>query len=70
MNVVVPDLEEAARAYEHAEITSLAVATVVYELINLVASKASSSPLSNILVSSQFMVENVFGGSHCARHTT
>ena len=54
MNVVVPDLEEAARAYEHAEITSLAVATVVYELINLVASKASSSPLSNILVSSQF----------------
>ena len=69
MNAVAADLEEGAPAY-HIEITSLAVATVVYELINFVASKASSSPLSNILVSSQFMVENVCGGSHCARHTS
>ena len=39
MNIVSADLVEVAPAYDHAEITALAGATVVYELINLFASK-------------------------------
>ena len=40
MNIVAADLVEVAPAYDHAEITALAGATVAYELINLFASKA------------------------------
>jgi arginase family enzyme len=42
MNVFAADLDEAAPPCNHAEITALVGATVVYELINLFASKASS----------------------------
>ena len=41
MNIVSADLVEVAPAYDHAEITALAGATVVYELINLFASKGN-----------------------------
>ena len=39
MNIVSADLVEVSPAYDHAEITALAAATVAYELINLFASK-------------------------------
>ena len=35
LNVVGGDVVEVAPAYDHAELTSLAAATVVYELVNL-----------------------------------
>jgi len=38
LNIVSADVVEVAPAYDHAEITALAAATVVYELINLFAS--------------------------------
>lgn len=37
VNIVSADVVEVAPAYDHAEITSLAAATVVYELVNLFA---------------------------------
>ena len=37
LNLVGGDIVEVAPAYDHAEITSLAAATVAYELVNLVA---------------------------------
>lgn len=39
MNLVSADIVEVAPAYDHAEITALAAATVAYELINLFACK-------------------------------
>ena len=39
LNLVAADIVEVAPAYDHAEITSLAGATVAYEMINLVACK-------------------------------
>ena len=39
MNIVSADLVEVSPAYDHAEITALAAATVAYELISLFASK-------------------------------
>jgi agmatinase len=41
MNIVSADVVEVAPAYDHAEITALAGATVAYELINLFACKTS-----------------------------
>ena len=37
LNLVAADVVEVAPAYDHAEITSLAAATVVFEMINLIA---------------------------------
>ena len=39
LNVVGADLVEVAPAYDHADITSLAGATVVYDLIGLMANR-------------------------------
>ena len=39
MNVISGDVVEVAPAYDHAEITSLAAATVVYELACLIATR-------------------------------
>ena len=39
LNLVAGDIVEVAPAYDHAEITSLAAATVAFEMINLLASK-------------------------------
>jgi len=39
MNLVGADVVEVAPAYDHAEITALAAATITYELINLFARK-------------------------------
>ena len=37
LNLVSADVVEVAPAYDHAEVTSLAAATIVYELTNLFA---------------------------------
>ena len=37
MNLVSADVVEVAPAYDHAELTSTAAATIVYELINVIA---------------------------------
>jgi agmatinase len=37
MNLVGGDVVEVAPAYDHAEITSLAAATVAFEMVNLIA---------------------------------
>ena len=37
MNLVSADVVEVAPAYDHAELTSTAAATIVYELINIIA---------------------------------
>ena len=37
VNLVAADIVEVAPAYDHAEITSLAAATIAFEMINLVA---------------------------------
>jgi agmatinase len=37
LNLVAADMVEVAPAYDHAEITSLAAATIVFEMINLIA---------------------------------
>ena len=37
MNIISADVVEVAPAYDHAEVTSLAAATIVYELTNLFA---------------------------------
>ena len=39
LDIVSADVVEVAPAYDHAEVTSLAAATIVYELINLFATK-------------------------------
>ncbi len=39
LNLVGADIVEVAPAYDHAEVTSLAAATIAYEMINLVASR-------------------------------
>jgi agmatinase len=44
MNLVSGDVVEVAPAYDHAEITSLAAATTVYELACLLAVRGQSSP--------------------------
>jgi agmatinase len=42
LNLVAADMVEVAPAYDHAEITSLAAATIVFEMINLIAFKSNS----------------------------
>ncbi len=42
LNLVSADIVEVAPAYDHAEITSLAAATIVFEMINLMACKSNS----------------------------
>jgi agmatinase len=37
LNLVAADVVEVAPAYDHAEITSLAAATIAFEMINLIA---------------------------------
>ncbi|MDG2066703.1 MAG: arginase family protein, partial [SAR324 cluster bacterium] len=37
LNIISADVVEVAPAYDHAELTSLAAATTVFELINLLA---------------------------------
>ena len=37
LNLISADVVEVSPAYDHAEVTSLAAATIVYELINLFA---------------------------------
>jgi len=37
LNLVAADIVEVAPAYDHAEITSLAAATVAFEMVNLIA---------------------------------
>jgi agmatinase len=44
LNVISADVVEVAPAYDHAEITSLAAATLVYELTCLLATRASGAP--------------------------
>ena len=39
MNLISADVVEVSPAYDHAEITSLAAATIIYELTNLFAKK-------------------------------
>ena len=39
MNLISADVVEVSPAYDHAEVTSLAAATIVYELTNLFAKK-------------------------------
>ena len=39
LNLISADVVEVAPAYDHAEVTSLAAATIVYELTNLFAKK-------------------------------
>ena len=40
LNLVGADIVEVAPAYDHAEITSLAAATLAFEMVNLVATRA------------------------------
>ncbi len=42
MNLVGADVVEVAPAYDHAEITAVAAATVVFDLITLLARRRSS----------------------------
>jgi agmatinase len=42
LNLVSADMVEVAPAYDHAEITSLAAATIVFEMINMIAFKSNS----------------------------
>jgi len=46
LSVIAADVVEVAPAYDHAEITSLAAATVTYELINLLALSPKLNPQS------------------------
>ena len=39
LNLISADVVEVSPAYDHAEVTSLAAATIVYELTNLFAKK-------------------------------
>ncbi len=41
MNLISADVVEVSPAYDHAEVTSLAAATIVYELTNLFAARTS-----------------------------
>lgn len=47
MNLVSADIVEVAPAYDHAELTALAAATVAYELINLYCVGKSAGPGAN-----------------------
>ena len=40
LNLVAGDIVEVAPAYDHAEITSLAAATIAFEMVNLIACRA------------------------------
>ena len=42
-NLVSADVVEVAPAYDHAELTSIAAATIVYELVNILARNNSPS---------------------------
>ncbi|TDJ67495.1 MAG: agmatinase [Proteobacteria bacterium] len=44
LSIVSADVVEVAPAYDHAEITSLAAATVVYELVNMFACRKAAPP--------------------------
>lgn len=48
LSVISADVVEVAPAYDHAEITSLAAATVTFELINLMALSPKLSPKLNL----------------------
>ncbi len=41
LNIISADVVEVSPAYDHAELTSLAAATIVYEIINLLARSRS-----------------------------
>ncbi len=43
LNLIAADIVEVAPAYDHAEITSLAAATIAFEMINLIAYKDNKS---------------------------
>ncbi len=43
LNLVAADIVEVAPAYDHAEITSLAAATIAYEMVNLMACRGKKS---------------------------
>ena len=43
LDLVAADIVEVAPAYDHAEITSLAAATIAFEMVNLMACRASKS---------------------------
>lgn len=43
LNLIAADIVEVAPAYDHAEITSLAAATIAFEMINLIAYKENKS---------------------------
>jgi agmatinase len=43
LNIVGGDVVEVAPAYDHAEITSIAAATVLFDLITLMARKAGNA---------------------------
>ena len=45
IKLISADVVEVSPAYDHAEVTSLAAATIIYELINLFAKK---SKLKNV----------------------
>ena len=42
LNIISADVVEVSPAYDHAELTSLAAATIVYEIINLLARSSRS----------------------------
>ena len=44
LSIASADVVEVAPAYDHAEITSLAAATLVYELVNMFACRKSAPP--------------------------
>ena len=48
MNLISADVVEVSPAYDHAEVTSLAAATIVYELTNLFAKNKKLSLLWKI----------------------
>lgn len=48
LNIVAGDVVEVAPAYDHAEITTLAAATVVYDLVALMANGRSSTVTSTV----------------------
>lgn len=61
LSIISADVVEVAPAYDHAEITSLAAATVTYELINLLAlspklnrstNRAEPKPVPNVITNS------------------
>ena len=48
LNLISADVVEVSPAYDHAEVTSLAAATIVYELTNLLQKKNYRLDFSNV----------------------